>query len=155
MNAKIIALRERPGYELDGLANEIGRLRLRANVLTDLSQDALRQAGIERGMRVADLGCGIGDASLQIAEAVGPSGLVVGVDPSEEDIQLAERRATVAGQCYWTRFISADLDEFVPAGQFDAVAFHPMRERPGAPVATFRRRAALIRHGGIALMIAC
>ena len=36
---------------------------------------------MERGMRVLDLGCRSGDASL-IAEMVGPSGLVVRVDGS-------------------------------------------------------------------------
>jgi SAM-dependent methyltransferase len=69
---------------------------------------------IQRGMLVLELGCGVGDLSLRIAKLVGAAGLVVGVDESAEYIRLAERRAIVAGQCYWTRFIAADLNTFIP-----------------------------------------
>jgi len=35
---------------------------------------------IKKGMTVLDVGCGWGDMSLQIAEMVGPTGRVVGID---------------------------------------------------------------------------
>jgi ubiquinone/menaquinone biosynthesis C-methylase UbiE len=155
MNAQITALRERPSYQPGDLENEIRRLELRATVLIDFSLDALHRAGIEPGMRVVDLGCSVGYTSLQIAKLVGPSGLVVGVDPSEQAIHLAEMRATVAGQCYWARFVSADLDEFFSARRFDAVVFRSKRERPNEPAANFPRLSALVRRGGIVLMIPC
>jgi ubiquinone/menaquinone biosynthesis C-methylase UbiE len=63
----------------------------------DLTADALRRAGVERGMRVLDHGCGIGATSLLIAELVGPHGLVVGVDPSAQAIDAAERAAVLSG----------------------------------------------------------
>jgi SAM-dependent methyltransferase len=66
--------------------------------------------------------CGVGDVSFRIAKLVGPTGLVVGVDESAEVIDVAERRATVAGQCYWTRFAAADLSTFIPHERFDVVA---------------------------------
>ena len=69
---------------------------------------------VQRGMLVLELGCGVGDLSLWIAKLVGATGLVVGVDESAERIDLAEKRAIVAGRCYWTRFIAADLNTFVP-----------------------------------------
>jgi ubiquinone/menaquinone biosynthesis C-methylase UbiE len=72
-------------------------------------------------MRVLDLGCGVGALSLWIAKLVGPNGLVVGVDESAEAIDVAEKRSTVAGQCYWTRFVTADPNTFVPDQRFDAV----------------------------------
>jgi hypothetical protein len=31
-----------------------------------------------------------------------------------EAIDVAEKRATVAGNCYWTRFVAADPSTFVP-----------------------------------------
>lgn len=34
---------------------------------------------------------------------------------------MAERRATVAGRCYWARFVAADLGTFVPDQPFDVV----------------------------------
>ena len=100
---------------------EVTRLARQATFVRDLTEDALHRAGVERGMRVLDLGCGTGDTSLLLAKLVGASGLVVGVDPSAEAIHVAEKRATVAGQCYWTRFVAADLGTFAPDKPFDAV----------------------------------
>jgi ubiquinone/menaquinone biosynthesis C-methylase UbiE len=145
----MMVLREERRYEFGELENEVRRLELRTTVLADSSEGALRQAGIERGMRVVDLGCDTGDMSLLLAKLVGPSGLVVGVDPLQQAVNLAERRVTVAGQCYWTRFIAADLNEFAAAGQFDAVV---CRLTPGhlrEPAATARRLAALVRRRGV------
>jgi SAM-dependent methyltransferase len=91
----------------------VGPLPAKVVSVLDLTEDVHR-SGIKRGMRVLELGCGVGDVSLRIAKLVGPTGLVVGVDESAERIDLAQKRATVAGQCYWTRFVSADLNTFIP-----------------------------------------
>lgn len=98
----------------------IGPLPVKVVSLLDLTED-VGWLGIQRGMRVLDLGCGVGDLSLWIAKLVGPNGLVVGVDESAEAIDVAEKRSTVAGQCYWTRFVTADPNTFVPDQRFDAV----------------------------------
>src|ERR1700679_2353233 len=45
------------------------------------------------GLRVLDVGCGLGDDVCAIAERVGPSGAVVGADVSEAMIEEARRRA--------------------------------------------------------------
>ena len=81
---------------------EVTRLARQATFVRDLTEDALHRAGVERGMRVLDLGCGTGDTSLLLAKLVGASGLVVGVDPSAEAIHVAEKRATVPGSYSWT-----------------------------------------------------
>lgn len=52
----------------------------------------LRHAGLTGGMRVADVGCGIGLMTLRLAEEVGPAGLVVGL--GDDDDQLARARDT-------------------------------------------------------------
>lgn len=44
-----------------------------------------------------DIGCGCGDTTLAIAEAVGPSGSVLGVDVSQPMLAVARRRAAAAG----------------------------------------------------------
>jgi SAM-dependent methyltransferase len=116
--------------------------------MLDLTEDVLRLSGIKRGMRVLDLGCGTGDASLLIAKLVGPSGLVLGVDPSAAAIDVAQKRATVAGQCYWARFIAADLDTFVPAEPFDAVVVRLTLLRQRVPAATSLRLSAYVRPDG-------
>ena len=86
-----------------------------------LSEDVLRRSGIKPGMRVLDLGCGAGEGSYLIAKLVGPTGLVVGVDESAEAINIAQKRALMAGQGFWTRFVTADLNPFIPTERYDVV----------------------------------
>ena len=131
---------------------EVKPLGLRIISVLDPTADVLRRSGIERGMRVLDLGCGVGDVSLWIARLVGPSGLVVGVDESAEAIDVAQKRATVAGQCYWTRFVRADPDTFVPHEPFDAVVVRLTLLGQGGP-ATFLRLSAFVRRDGVTLVV--
>ena len=46
------------------------------------------------GMKVLDCGCGPGEISDGLADAVGPAGHVTGVDFGESQIQAAKARAT-------------------------------------------------------------
>jgi ubiquinone/menaquinone biosynthesis C-methylase UbiE len=131
---------------------EVRPQELRVIPVLDLTADVLRRSGIKRGMRVLDLGCGSGDASLLIAKMVGPSGLVVGVDESVEALDEAERRATVAGHCYWTRFVRADPDTFVPPERFDAVVVPLILLGQGEP-ATFLRLSACVRPDGMIMVV--
>jgi cyclopropane fatty-acyl-phospholipid synthase-like methyltransferase len=126
---------------------------LRIFSVLELTEETLRRAGIARGMRVLDLECGAGDASLSIAKVIGPSGLVVGVDRSPEAIATAEKRATVAGYCYWTRFVVADPDIFGPNERFDAVVARLTLLRQGGRAA-FLRLSACVRPDG-AIIVVC
>ena len=49
------------------------------------------------GDRVLDIGCGFGDASQQLAQIVGPSGSVLGVDVAPRFIDAAREEAEAAG----------------------------------------------------------
>jgi SAM-dependent methyltransferase len=136
---------------LDDSGSKVRSLQ-RAMFVPDLTQDVLRRSGIACGMRVLDLGCGTGDTSLLIATLLGPFGPLVGVDRSAKTIDLAQRRATVAGQCYWARFIATDLDAFIPAEPFDAFIVRLKQLRLCEPAAAFwqfsphvRRRARIWR----------
>jgi ubiquinone/menaquinone biosynthesis C-methylase UbiE len=51
----------------------------------------------QTGDRVLDIGCGFGDTSLRIAELVGDSGSVLGVDVAPRFIEAAENEAEQAG----------------------------------------------------------
>jgi SAM-dependent methyltransferase len=140
-----------------GLDESGGEMRLPDREVVsvlELTENVLRQSGIVRGMRVLDLGCSSGDASLWIAKLVGPTGLVVGVDQSKEAIDMAEKRATLAGQCYWTRFVAADPVSFVPHEPFDAAIVRPLvlRQR-GTAAATSSRLSACVRPGGLVLFV--
>ena len=66
------------------------------------SRDAYNSAShllpyLKTGMTILDIGCGPGTISISFAKIVGPTGFVVGVDPSEDVIKQASERARSAG----------------------------------------------------------
>jgi SAM-dependent methyltransferase len=133
----------------DVLDAECRRLGCRPVFLRNPDKDSLRAAGVKRGMRVLDLGCGFGDMSLLIAKVVGASGLVLGVDPSAEAIGVAEKRATAASQSYWARFFVAGLHTFVLDEVFDVIIARPSSLDLREPAAALRRLSAFVHPGGV------
>jgi SAM-dependent methyltransferase len=75
-------------------------LRFREIVVAGLGrhgEEAMRLCPPMSGERVLDIGCGFGDASLQLAARVGPSGSVLGVDIAPRFIEEACADAETAG----------------------------------------------------------
>ena len=66
-------------------------------LMADLTEAALAAAAPKQGERVLDVGCGTGTTVLRLAEGVGPSGRVLGVDISEQQLALARQRVAAAG----------------------------------------------------------
>src|ERR687890_1405839 len=62
----------------------------------------------QKGQRVLDIGCGLGDTTQQIAALVGPEGAAVGVDAAERFIETARAEAAEAGVPN-ARFVVADI----------------------------------------------
>jgi ubiquinone/menaquinone biosynthesis C-methylase UbiE len=78
-------------------------------------------AGIGDGSRVLDVGCGIGDPTLQVAVLVGPHGRVVGVDLAPDMIATARERAGALGLTH-VEFRTGDVATLaLPPGTFDVV----------------------------------
>lgn len=65
------------------------RLQILHSIYGPGARRLLLEAGIRSGMRVADLGCGVGMVTQLLAELVGPEGEVVGVDFSPAQIKQA------------------------------------------------------------------
>jgi ubiquinone/menaquinone biosynthesis C-methylase UbiE len=84
-------------YVLGHWSPEIQRLENQAAMLRPITERLLRSAGIDAGMRVLDLGCGAGGVSMLAANLVGPAGSVVGVNRSQEVLNVARARAQEAG----------------------------------------------------------
>jgi len=59
-----------------------------------LNAGSLRELGLRGGESILDLGCGLGQLTRAMAQAAGPSGRVLGIDRSEE--QLAQARLEAA-----------------------------------------------------------
>ncbi len=59
---------------------------------------ALERLELKAGLSVLDVGCGTGTATRKMAAAVGPSGRVVGVDPSPGMLEVARQEAVTSDQ---------------------------------------------------------
>ena len=80
-------------YLLGHSPSESRRLVEQAKLLAPITRRFLLEAGILPGMRVLDVGSGLGDVALLVAEIVGPEGEVVGVDTSAAAIAAASARS--------------------------------------------------------------
>jgi ubiquinone/menaquinone biosynthesis C-methylase UbiE len=144
-----VASGESRRYALGYTERDFERLEMQSALIGDFTEDVLRRAGIREGMRVLDLGCGVGDVSLLAGWLVGPSGYVLGIDRSEDALVAAKRRVMAAGQSSWVRFAACELDAFVPGESFDAIIGRLVLMYLPEPAATLRRLSHHLRPGGI------
>ena len=135
-------------YILGHSEREIRRLMHQASILRPITERLLRGAGIGRGMRVLDLGCGAGDVSMLAAELVGASGSVVGIDRSPEAIAVARGRARTA-ELRHVHFQEATVGAFSDPEPFDAVIGRYVLIHQADPVALIRAAAGLVRPEGV------
>ncbi len=61
------------------------------------SRQFLTQVGLSEGMHVLDVGCGVGNLTCWLAEQVGTTGKVLGVDFDQKQIEVARQRAEARG----------------------------------------------------------
>jgi SAM-dependent methyltransferase len=135
-------------YALGYSDEERQRLVEQAKPLRGFTKLMLEEAGIGEGMRVLDVGCGVGDVSLVAAAAVGSTGSVVAVDRDRRSMQLAGERAAAAGLAN-VEFVEADVATLDLGRRFDAVVGRLILMYLPDPVAAVRRFAAHVVPGGV------
>jgi SAM-dependent methyltransferase len=124
------------------------RLRVLHSLYGPGARRVLLQAGLQRGMRVADLGCGIGMTTALLADLVGPTGHVVGIDASGE--QIAHARELLPPDLSNVSFIEASAtDTGLPRGSFDLVYCRFLLLHLTAPDEALREMHGLLKPGGI------
>lgn len=100
------------------------------------------------GQRVCDIGCGGGAQSIAVAEAVGPTGRVVGMDISAPLVELARERAGRAGAAN-VEFVVTDVQtEGLGPEPFDLVVSQLGVMFFDEPLAAFVAIRGGIREGG-------
>lgn len=122
------------------------RLDLQAVLYGRLSAWTVDALGLAPGDHVADLGCGSGPQLPLLAERVGPTGRVIGVD--RDPRLLAAAREQIAAYP-WVDLVEADALEFDPGGTpLDAVHCRLVLLHQPEPRRFVERMVALVRSGG-------
>ena len=124
-----------------------------AGAIAPFSDEAYRLLDPQPGESVLDIGCGLGETTLQLAELVGPEGEVAGMDSGERFIEMAREEAEQAGAGNVSYFVG-DVQTADLGGPYD-IAFSRFGTLFCAnPVALLRNVRRSLKPGGRLCMIA-
>ena len=110
-----------PQYDLDSESLARTYDEVSADRQFKTGQLLVQSLGLKHGEHVLDVGCGTGLLAEHIAELVGPTGMVLGIDPLKDRIKIARRRSRE-----WLAFDvgdAGDLSALIP-GSFDVVVLN-------------------------------
>ena len=130
---------------------EIDRLGLQHLVWRPWMLAAWRRAGITRGSRVLDIGAGPGFATADLAEVVGETGEVLGLERSARFAAAARRR------CHDRALVNARIEEIdlmsdaIPATSFDAAWCRWVACFVSSPASLVASVAGALKPGGVAI----
>lgn len=118
-----------------------------------LGRCTMDRGAVRAGERVLDVGCGCGNTIVELAQRVGPTGSVTGVDVSTPMIEEARTAVRMAGLTH-VSLIHADAQtaEF-PAGAFDLIYSRFGGMFFADPVAAFANLHVALRPGGRLAMV--
>jgi ubiquinone/menaquinone biosynthesis C-methylase UbiE len=134
-------------YVLGNHPEELARLDRQAASIDRPTRLLLQAAGIARGMRVLDLGTGLGHVAAIAGEMVGPTGAVLGIDRSGDALAVARRRAQEAGATHLA-FAEADVTQWCASKPFDAIVERLLLFHVADPAAVVRHHLQNLRPGG-------
>jgi SAM-dependent methyltransferase len=136
------------GYALGHDEPELARLEHQARLLEPATVTILRLAGVGPGMRVLDVGTGLGDVAFAAAELVGSAGAVVGIDQESRVLESAQRRAVCRGLDNVT-FEQGDAKTWRASHRFDAIVGRLVLLYCPDPAAVIRHQCASLSSGGV------
>ena len=135
---------------MSGVAETASQLLVTANLREPIIRSAIETLRSPVGSRGLDAGCGVGLHVLLLAEAVGPTGHVTGLDISSELLSHAERLTRKAGMDRRSAFRHGDVRAlpfdsaaFDWAWSVDCVGYGPME-----PLPLVRELARVVKPGG-------
>jgi ubiquinone/menaquinone biosynthesis C-methylase UbiE len=107
---------------------------------------------LRQDMLFLDLGCGAGDYTLAVAEAIGKHGVVVALDLWEQGIETLQERAAAAGRNN-LRPLQVDISKRLPVGDASvdlclmATVLHDLVES-GAAAGALKEAQRVLKPGG-------
>lgn len=139
---------DKPSYVFENLPPEFERLKFQSAILRPITERLLRSVELSGGMRVLDLGSGIGDVALLAAERVGPSGAVVGIDRDPRSVAAANERARTGGFQH-VNFEVGAVAEYPVSEKFDVAIGRYVLVHQADPSAFIRAAARHLKPGGV------
>lgn len=140
-----------PGrYALDSSDADLQRLLAISDVFAQRVRTAFQRAGLQPGWRAIDCGCGPIGALATLADMVGPTGRVTGVDFSEPTVSRARVVAAALGLDN-VEVLAGDIGELTCeelGGPFDLAYARCFFMHQPDPANVLRRIATMLRPGG-------
>jgi ubiquinone/menaquinone biosynthesis C-methylase UbiE len=137
-----------PAYVLGHSEFEMERLARQDRLIGRVTRDYFQSAGIAPGMRVLDVGSGIGGVAFHAAELVGPLGQVVGTDLSPTAVAAASKNAA-ARALSQVSFLQGNPAEMSFDQPFDAIVGRYVLMFQSDPSEMLGRLANHVRPGGV------
>jgi len=117
-------------------------------------QQVYQQMNVQPGHHILDVGCGPGTDTIPLAQLVGPTGQVIGIDHDEAMVAEANNQAEVAGVSDWVEHRVEDaLALSFEDNQFDACHTERVLFHLSKPAQAFAEIVRVTKPGGrIALL---
>jgi SAM-dependent methyltransferase len=116
-------------------------------------QHVLDVLGIHEGQTVADIGCGSGYFTVELAKRVGPRGHVIATDLQQEMLDLLKKKLVAANIGNVTSKLTTPEDAKLPRGEIDVVLMVDVyHELPNPPATLAQIKRALAPGGKLALV---
>jgi len=125
------------------------RLQMLDAIFGPDSRELLTRLGLNRGYRVADIGCGTGQMALWLAQQVTDTGSVYALDASQDQLRVAEETAKAAELRNLSFRQSSAYETGLPRNSFDFVYSRFLMCHLTRPVDALAEMFALLRVGGV------
>ncbi len=128
---------------------EVARYKGMAQMAMGSERQSFADAGIVEGAVVADIGCGPGALSVELARMVGPTGSVLAVDRDPAALAIAAQLIALAGVHNVTTSQGTATATGLAPGSVDVVMLrHVLAHNGGQEQAIVDHLATLVRPGG-------
>jgi SAM-dependent methyltransferase len=125
------------------------RLALLDSVYAPDATRIMQEIGIQRGARVADIGCGTGNTALWFARTVGQTGEICALDISGDQLALAQSNAQASDHTNIHFVRGSAYETGLPRDFFDVVHCRLLLCHLLRPLDVLREMAAITRLGGL------